>query len=354
MRMGHGFRSALRLAATVATAAAVLGAAATARRLLSQTAPDPPRHRASYPGHRQIPPGSTRGARSRPGDRPRRGLREAHGGPDVPPVRSGAFGVPSHGIELHPTSRSHRARGLGRARRRTQSDGTPARAASRIGRAEPRLGTRRTEAGAIRLAEASGHLDGDGLVPGATRPEPPYDTVSVCVPLASVSLRVARPGRPIARSFLFSFFVPSWTVTKPVGVGALDTETTTPRTALPRPVSVEITRVDVALTVSVGSDVLDTVVNDFFASGDPERQLVAEIGVADLVARACRWRRPPRLATTRRSAATPVGTPGPGVAGEDSAALGRTGHGRRRALDDIRRAITLRTDSGRLRGLDGC
>jgi hypothetical protein len=49
MRMGHGFRSALRLAATVAAAAAVVGAAATARRLLSQPAPNPPRHRAIRP-----------------------------------------------------------------------------------------------------------------------------------------------------------------------------------------------------------------------------------------------------------------------------------------------------------------
>jgi len=46
MRMGHGFRSSLRLAATVAAAAAVMGAAATARRVLSQPAADPPRHRA--------------------------------------------------------------------------------------------------------------------------------------------------------------------------------------------------------------------------------------------------------------------------------------------------------------------
>ena len=47
--MGQGFRSALRLAATIAAAAAVVGAAATARRLLSQPAPDPPRHRALRP-----------------------------------------------------------------------------------------------------------------------------------------------------------------------------------------------------------------------------------------------------------------------------------------------------------------
>ena len=47
--MSQGFRSAMRLAATVATAAAVLGAAATARRLLSQPSAGPPRHRASHP-----------------------------------------------------------------------------------------------------------------------------------------------------------------------------------------------------------------------------------------------------------------------------------------------------------------
>ena len=46
MRMGHGFRSAMRLAVTVATAAAVVGAAASARRMLSPPAQDPPRHRA--------------------------------------------------------------------------------------------------------------------------------------------------------------------------------------------------------------------------------------------------------------------------------------------------------------------
>jgi hypothetical protein len=47
--MGQGFRSALRLAATVAAAAAVVGVAASARRLLNQPAPDPPRHRALHP-----------------------------------------------------------------------------------------------------------------------------------------------------------------------------------------------------------------------------------------------------------------------------------------------------------------
>jgi hypothetical protein len=46
MRMGHGFRSALRLAATVAAAAAVARAAESARRVLEQMALDPPRHRA--------------------------------------------------------------------------------------------------------------------------------------------------------------------------------------------------------------------------------------------------------------------------------------------------------------------
>jgi hypothetical protein len=43
MRMSHGFRSALRLAATVAAAAAVARAADSARRLLEELALDPPR-----------------------------------------------------------------------------------------------------------------------------------------------------------------------------------------------------------------------------------------------------------------------------------------------------------------------
>ncbi|MGH3473603.1 MAG: hypothetical protein ACRDOT_01670 [Aeromicrobium sp.] len=47
--MGHGFRSAIRLAVTVATAAAVVGAAASARRMLNQPAPHQPRHRAPRP-----------------------------------------------------------------------------------------------------------------------------------------------------------------------------------------------------------------------------------------------------------------------------------------------------------------
>jgi len=44
--MGHGFRSALRLAATVAAATAVARAAESARRVLEQMNLDPPRHRA--------------------------------------------------------------------------------------------------------------------------------------------------------------------------------------------------------------------------------------------------------------------------------------------------------------------
>ena len=91
--------------------------------------------------------------------------------------------------------------------------------------------------------------------PGATIADPPYETVNVCVPLGSVSRRVARPGRPTARSLDFSLFVPSWTVTSPVGVGAFDTETTTPSTAVPRPVYVDTVSADVARTVSVGLDV---------------------------------------------------------------------------------------------------
>jgi hypothetical protein len=47
MRMGHGFRSAVRLVATVAAAAAVVRVASGARHLLSQ--PAPPRHRAPRP-----------------------------------------------------------------------------------------------------------------------------------------------------------------------------------------------------------------------------------------------------------------------------------------------------------------
>src|SRR5687767_13430527 len=100
--------------------------------------------------------------------------------------------------------------------------------------------------------------------PGAAVSEPVYEIFSVCVPLGSVSRRVARPGRPTARSFFFSLFEPSWTVTWPVGVGAFDTETMTPITAVPRPVSDDTVSVDVARTVSVGADVSVTDLYDFF------------------------------------------------------------------------------------------
>lgn len=48
MRMRHGFRSALRMAATVVVVAAVARAAASARQILDQGAPDPPRHRRDH------------------------------------------------------------------------------------------------------------------------------------------------------------------------------------------------------------------------------------------------------------------------------------------------------------------
>lgn len=49
MRMRHGFRSALRMAATVVVVAAVARAAASARQILDHGALDPPRHRADRP-----------------------------------------------------------------------------------------------------------------------------------------------------------------------------------------------------------------------------------------------------------------------------------------------------------------
>ena len=55
MRMRHGFRSALRLAATVVVVAAVARAAASARQILDHSAPDPPRHRADRPSAAPMP-----------------------------------------------------------------------------------------------------------------------------------------------------------------------------------------------------------------------------------------------------------------------------------------------------------
>ena len=104
MRMGHGFRSALRLAATVATAAAVLGAATTARRLLSQPAPDPPRHRAP-----RLVLAMTRTTRpATPGLVPpivlAANLSEAKARPTYHPFGPEPCFVPSHGIEIRPTT----------------------------------------------------------------------------------------------------------------------------------------------------------------------------------------------------------------------------------------------------------
>lgn len=55
MRMRHGFRSALRMAATVVVVAAVARAAASARQILDHGASDPPRHRADRTSVRPPP-----------------------------------------------------------------------------------------------------------------------------------------------------------------------------------------------------------------------------------------------------------------------------------------------------------
>ena len=63
MRMRHGFRSALRMAATVVVVAAVARAAASARQILDHGAAGPPRHRADRlvggPMPRAAPPAAT-------------------------------------------------------------------------------------------------------------------------------------------------------------------------------------------------------------------------------------------------------------------------------------------------------
>jgi len=63
MRMRHGFRSALRMAATVVVVAAVARAAASARQILDHGAAEPPRHRAdrssAAPMPRAVPPTAT-------------------------------------------------------------------------------------------------------------------------------------------------------------------------------------------------------------------------------------------------------------------------------------------------------
>jgi hypothetical protein len=63
MRMRHGFRSALRMAATVVVVAAVARAAASARQILDHGPAEPPRHRAdrssAAPMPRAVPPTAT-------------------------------------------------------------------------------------------------------------------------------------------------------------------------------------------------------------------------------------------------------------------------------------------------------
>lgn len=103
MRMGHGFRSALRLAATVATAAAVLGAATTARRLLSQPAPAPPRHRASRTGTERARTIRPAPAGVAPATVLAADFRDVTTRPEYHPFGPEPCVVPSHGIEIRPT-----------------------------------------------------------------------------------------------------------------------------------------------------------------------------------------------------------------------------------------------------------
>jgi hypothetical protein len=90
MRMRHGFRSALRIAATVVVVAAVARAAASARQIIDQGVADPPRHRAD---------------RTSPAN-PARALPRVE--PVLAPPRHHAFGpelciVPSRGAGLQVT-----------------------------------------------------------------------------------------------------------------------------------------------------------------------------------------------------------------------------------------------------------
>lgn len=102
--MRHGFRSTFRLAATVATAAAVLGAAATARRLLSQPAPAPPRHRAERPVSDRPRPVRPATPRLVPAMVLAADLREIKRPQTFHPFGPEPCIVPSHGIEIHPTT----------------------------------------------------------------------------------------------------------------------------------------------------------------------------------------------------------------------------------------------------------
>ncbi len=103
MCMGLGFRSTLRLAATVATAAAVLGAAATARRLISQPAAEPPRHRAPRPGSdraRTVRPAT---AGLAPATVLAADFRDVTTPPKYHPFGPEPCIAPSHGIDSHTT-----------------------------------------------------------------------------------------------------------------------------------------------------------------------------------------------------------------------------------------------------------
>ena len=104
MCMGLGFRSTLRLAATVATAAAVLGAAATARRLISQPAPEPPRHRAPRPGFDRARTVRPVTAGLAPATVLAADFRDVTTPPKYHPFGPEPCIAPSHGIDTTPTA----------------------------------------------------------------------------------------------------------------------------------------------------------------------------------------------------------------------------------------------------------
>ena len=115
--------------------------------------------------------------------------------------------------------------------------------------------------------------------PAATVADPLYDTVNVCVPLESLTRRVARPGRPIARSSVFSFFEPSDTVAGTGGCRTLGAVTISVTTALPL-IALGVTHrgSDCGSAASVGADVFDDRRERLLPAGDLERQALAEVG----------------------------------------------------------------------------